>query len=69
LGKRDDTVVIGKAENIPISASLPGQNGTTDEIAKAVAFLVSDESSYITGIKLLLERSGPDLRNNRHWPT
>jgi enoyl-[acyl-carrier-protein] reductase (NADH) len=42
-------VVIGNAEEISISTSWNRQNGTKDEIAKAVAFLVSDESSHITG--------------------
>jgi NAD(P)-dependent dehydrogenase (short-subunit alcohol dehydrogenase family) len=32
-----------------------GRTGTTDEIAKAVAFLVSDESSYITGSELFVD--------------
>jgi NAD(P)-dependent dehydrogenase (short-subunit alcohol dehydrogenase family) len=29
--------------------------GTTDEIAKPVAFLASDESSYITGSELFVD--------------
>jgi NAD(P)-dependent dehydrogenase (short-subunit alcohol dehydrogenase family) len=32
-----------------------GRTGTTDEIAKAVAFLASDESSYVTGIELFVD--------------
>jgi len=32
-----------------------GRTGTPDEIAKAVAFLASDESSYITGIELFVD--------------
>ena len=32
-----------------------GRTGTTDEIAKAVAFLASDESSYITGSELFVD--------------
>jgi NAD(P)-dependent dehydrogenase (short-subunit alcohol dehydrogenase family) len=32
-----------------------GRMGTTDEIAKAVSFLASDDSSYITGIELFVD--------------
>ena len=38
-----------------ISAIPLGRTGTTDEIAKAVAFLASDESSYITGSELFVD--------------
>jgi hypothetical protein len=50
-------VVIGKAENMAIRASSPRQNGNTDEIAKAVAFVASDESSYMGGIELFVDGS------------
>jgi len=32
-----------------------GRTGTLDEVAKAVSFLASDESSYITGIELVVD--------------
>jgi len=32
-----------------------GRPGTPDEIAKAVVFLVSDDSSYVTGIELFVD--------------
>jgi NAD(P)-dependent dehydrogenase (short-subunit alcohol dehydrogenase family) len=36
--------------NVPV-----GRVGTPDEIAKAVTFLASDDSSYITGIELFVD--------------
>jgi len=36
--------------NVPL-----GRVGNPDEIAKAVAFLASDDSSYITGIELFID--------------
>ena len=39
-----------------ISSSVPlGRFGTPDEIAKAVVFLASDDSSYITGTELFVD--------------
>lgn len=39
-----------------VTPAIPlGRAGTTDEIAKAVAFLASDESSFITGSELFVD--------------
>ena len=39
-----------------MSGSIPlGRVGTPDEIAKAMVFLASDDSSYISGIELAVD--------------
>lgn len=39
-----------------VTPAIPlGRTGTTDEVARAVAFLASEESSYITGSELFVD--------------
>jgi NAD(P)-dependent dehydrogenase (short-subunit alcohol dehydrogenase family) len=45
-----DQYVQSSIGNIPL-----GRAGTTDEIAKAVSFLASDDSSYVNGIELFVD--------------
>jgi NAD(P)-dependent dehydrogenase (short-subunit alcohol dehydrogenase family) len=46
----------GQERKKMISTTVPlGRFGTTDEIAKAVVFLASDDSSYITGTELFVD--------------
>jgi NAD(P)-dependent dehydrogenase (short-subunit alcohol dehydrogenase family) len=53
LGLSDDQIEQMKAQ---AAATTPmGRVGTPDEIAKAVVFLASDDSSYITGIELFVD--------------
>jgi NAD(P)-dependent dehydrogenase (short-subunit alcohol dehydrogenase family) len=53
LGLTDEQIEGFKAQ---AAASTPlGRTGTPDEVAKAVVFLASDESSYINGIELFVD--------------
>ena len=45
-----DQFVQGSISGIPL-----GRPGTTDEIAKAVLFLASDDSSYVNGVELFVD--------------
>ncbi|HEV2731253.1 MAG TPA: SDR family oxidoreductase, partial [Terriglobales bacterium] len=45
-----DQFVQGMTSNVPL-----GRPGTTDEIAKAVLFLASDDSSYVNGAELFVD--------------
>jgi NAD(P)-dependent dehydrogenase (short-subunit alcohol dehydrogenase family) len=47
---------VGEQRLKMLSNSVPlGRFGTPDEIAKAVVFLASGDSSYITGIELFVD--------------
>jgi NAD(P)-dependent dehydrogenase (short-subunit alcohol dehydrogenase family) len=53
LGLSDEQIERMRAD---VAAAAPlGRAGTPDEIAKAVVFLASDDSSYITGIELFVD--------------
>ena len=53
LGLSDDEIKQFEAQ---AAASTPlGRAGTPDEIAKAVLFLASDDSSYVNGIELFVD--------------
>ena len=53
LGLNDEQIRLMEEQS---AASTPlGRTGTPDEVAKAVVFLASDDSSYVTGIELFVD--------------
>ena len=47
-GKQEDGTPIGRAEGSPL-----GRTGRTDEVAKVALFLASDDSSFVTGDRII----------------
>src|SRR2546427_295229 len=57
----------GQQRRAMISNTVPlGRFGTPDEIAKAVVFLASDDSSYITGTELFVDGGFAQVLHSRH---
>jgi NAD(P)-dependent dehydrogenase (short-subunit alcohol dehydrogenase family) len=47
---------VGEQRRKIVSTSIPlGRLGTPDEVAKAVVFLASDDSTYVSGVELFVD--------------
>ena len=56
LNRLLDSTDVGKQRKATISSTIPlGRFGTPDEIAKAVVYLASDDSSYVTATELFVD--------------
>jgi len=57
-GPIDTPITVGQPADIiaRIASTIPmGRMGLADEVAKAALFLASDDSSFVTGIKLFVD--------------
>src|SRR6266853_1830057 len=52
---QDGGSIVLNASIVSIKGNPLGRPGTTDEIAKAISFLASDDSSYVNGIELFVD--------------
>jgi NAD(P)-dependent dehydrogenase (short-subunit alcohol dehydrogenase family) len=50
LGQSEDQIKTGLVASIPL-----GRMGNPDEVAKAVLFLATNDSSFVTGIELFVD--------------
>ena len=67
---KQDTPEMEKAINDYVQSAVPMQRwGQADEVAKAVLFLASDDSSYMTGSDIMVDGGlGPKLYvTNKHY--